>query len=170
MKRISRNEAKVITQKPFLSELFWKWKGHRMNLKNFISIVLGIRNCVLMSEFDFYRLCKAVREERKIKRIKKTKLQKFEYILKKAEILPVRLVPSDIITMNSRFELVHSKGKSMELCLVYPNDADKKTGRISVLSWLGMCLIGRKKGDKIRNCLYIDEVLYQPEARREFHR
>jgi regulator of nucleoside diphosphate kinase len=169
MKRISYRAVKAMTQKTFLSGLFWKWKRRRMNLKNFISVLLGKRSCVLMSEFDFYRLYKVIREERKMGRAKEAKLRKLKCVLKKTNILPVRLVPPDIITMNSRFKIVNNKGKMMELCLVYPKDADKKTGKISVLSWLGMCLIGRKKGDNIRNRFHVDEILYQPEAKNEFH-
>jgi len=82
---------------------------------------------------------------------------------------PIRLVPHDIITMNSRFVVLTKLGRKYELQLVYPDAADKCMGWISILSWLGICFIGKKKGDVIRNGLSIHEILYQPEAGNDFH-
>ncbi|BBE16496.1 regulator of nucleoside diphosphate kinase [Aquipluma nitroreducens] len=62
-------------------------------------------------------------------------------------------------------------GKTIELKLVYPHEANHEDGQISVLSSLGCALLGAKVGDSISyrtsegtQTVKIGKVLFQPEA------
>jgi regulator of nucleoside diphosphate kinase len=89
-----------------------------------------------------------------------------------ARIVPAAAMPSTIVTMNSRFSCVSADGGERELSLVYPWASSEAEGRISVLSPLGIELLGTTPGRQ----LWIDGSLwsvlcleYQPEAFKEFH-
>jgi len=139
------------------------------HIKSFLAQIFGDRKSFIISEYDYYRLLKVLRNEKKSGRVKQTRLAKFAKLLNRMDGWPIRLVPHDIITMNSRFVVLTKGGRKYNLQLVYPDVADKSMGWISILSWTGMCFIGKKKGDVIRNSLSIHEILYQPEARDDFH-
>ncbi len=68
--------------------------------------------------------------------------------INRAEILPDDEIPSEVIGINSFFiiEEMNSK-KKMELTLTLPDNSDLKQKKVSVLSPLGIALIGFKKGD-----------------------
>lgn len=122
-----------------------------------------------MSENDHLRLAKALAHQKKERRIKSALLAKFRFILKRADIHAFRQVPHDVITMNSEIDLLTRKGKIVNLKLVYPDEAVKAQGRVSIFSWIGMCLIGKKEGDRVRRNLYVHKIIYQPEANDDFH-
>ena len=97
--------------------------------------------------------------------------------LHRAVIVEPTAVPADVITMNSRARLRDlDDGEIMEYTLVFPNDADIETGRVSVLAPIGTALIGYRAGDIIEwpvpegvRRLMVEAVLYQPEASGDFH-
>jgi regulator of nucleoside diphosphate kinase len=60
--------------------------------------------------------------------------------------------------------------------LVYPQDADERAGKLSVLSDVGAAILGYRKGDAIdwvvedrTRHIRIDRLLYQPESAGDFH-
>jgi regulator of nucleoside diphosphate kinase len=93
--------------------------------------------------------------------------------LDRAIVLPQRMVPPEIVTMNSRvlFEIVGMAGLR-ELVLVYPEEADAFSRHISVLTPVGTALLGLAAGECIDwplvdgrpRTLRVDALLYQPEA------
>jgi regulator of nucleoside diphosphate kinase len=69
--------------------------------------------------------------------------------LARAEIVSSRDVPPDVITMNSRAELLDMRtGERMEFTLVYPAQADIDEGKISVLAPLGAAMLGYRVGNE----------------------
>ncbi len=103
-------------------------------------------------------------------------LHQHEYLvseLDRADVVDSRDVPPDVVTMNSRvvFEDVAS-GKTTEVTIVFPHDADVQLGKISVLAPVGTALLGLAKGDSIvwpfpdgkSRCLRVVAVTFQPEA------
>lgn len=78
--------------------------------------------------------------------------------------------------MNSELELMDlDSNRTMKFRLVYPEDADFRQGKLSVLSPLGSALIGYRKGDEIsfrvpagKKKVRIEEILFQPEASGEY--
>lgn len=87
---------------------------------------------------------------------------------------PVQVAPH-VVTMNSRLVLRLDDEKN-EVALVYPQDADERDRKLSVLSDVGAAILGYKEGDTVdwvvsdrARRIVIDKVIYQPEAAGDFH-
>lgn len=87
-------------------------------------------------------------------------------------------ISADVVTMNSRVRyLDEHTGREREVVLVYPREASFPAGRISILSPVGVALLGLSVGESIEwrmpdgasHRLRVLEVLYQPEAAGDFH-
>jgi regulator of nucleoside diphosphate kinase len=93
--------------------------------------------------------------------------------LNKAVVVDSRLVPPDVVTMNSRvlFEDV-STGERRAVTIVFPQQANAARGSISVLAPVGTALLGLAVGqsivwpfpDGVTHCLRVLRIIYQPEA------
>jgi regulator of nucleoside diphosphate kinase len=92
--------------------------------------------------------------------------------LQRAKIVAAREVTPDVITMHScvRVKDLHDD-ESMEITLVFPEEAEPDDGRISVVAPIGAAILGYKAGDTVQfrtpggtRRLHIEQVLYQPEA------
>ena len=92
--------------------------------------------------------------------------------LERAEIVAPDTVPPDVITMNSRAELLDlDTSERMEFTLVFPREADFEAGKISVLAPVGTGMLGRRVGDSFQRRapygmrrLKVRAVNFQPEA------
>jgi regulator of nucleoside diphosphate kinase len=98
-----------------------------------------------------------------------------EHEIERAIVVDPRQVTQDVVTMNSR-ALLEVNDEAMEIALVYPEDADERSGKLSVCSGIGTAILGYKEGDVFnwrmpnRTCrIRIGKVLYQPEAAGHFH-
>ena len=98
-----------------------------------------------------------------------------EHEIERAIVVDPRQVPRDVVTMNSR-ALLRLDDEALEVALVYPDDADEVSGRMSVGTGIGTAILGYREGDAFdwrladRTCrIRIDRVLYQPEAAGDFH-
>jgi regulator of nucleoside diphosphate kinase len=87
-------------------------------------------------------------------------------------------VPHDVVTMRSRLVLKDvESGARREVLLVYPEEERAHDGHVSVLSPLGVALLGLAEGSLVawtlpsgrRALLRVESVEYQPEAAEEFH-
>jgi len=92
--------------------------------------------------------------------------------LNRAEVVPSKNIPGDVITMNSRVRLRDlDSGEELIYTLVFPEKADPQQNKISILAPIGTALIGFRVGDMISwkvprgvRRLKVEKVLYQPEA------
>lgn len=91
-----------------------------------------------------------------------------------ADVVPSEAIPSDVITMNSRFTIKQEdSSESRELTLCFPKNADAKSGLISVLSPAGASFLGLNQGGKAywktpqgsEQSAIVTEVLFQPESK-----
>jgi regulator of nucleoside diphosphate kinase len=82
-----------------------------------------------------------------------------------------------IVTMNSRIQLkdVNSQ-RETEVTLVYPHEAEPRDRRVSVLSEIGIALLGRCERELVSwkvpvgiGLFEIVKVTYQPEAAGDYH-
>ncbi|MEC5319979.1 nucleoside diphosphate kinase regulator [Brenneria populi subsp. brevivirga] len=99
--------------------------------------------------------------------------------LDRAEILPPRAIPSDVVTMNSRvrFRDLNTNEEHVRT-LVYPAAAQDSHSQLSVMAPLGAALLGMHVGNAIawrlpngeETRIDVLELLYQPEAAGEYHR
>lgn len=89
-----------------------------------------------------------------------------------AEWLDSRLIPSDVVTMNSIVRLRDlESGEAVTRTLVFPYGSDPGRGRISVMTSFGISMLGRRVGDHVESAgagqakrFEIESVVYQPEA------
>lgn len=105
-----------------------------------------------------------------------TWLNKLQLFLEKAEMVPSEHIRPDCVTMNSRIELQDSaRLEKMIVTLVFPATALKEFGpgfeqfNVSILSPIGLSILGRRAGDSICGRINITKILYQPEAAGDFH-
>ena len=96
--------------------------------------------------------------------------------LEYSAILTPEEMPSDVVTMNSQLcinDLTH--GGSMTVTLVFPQEADYEQKKVSLLAPLGAALLGCHAEEEIcyeapggRKRIVITDILYQPEAAKEY--
>lgn len=98
-------------------------------------------------------------------------------LLSATEVVPSRAILSDVVTMNSQVEMVdvHTL-RRQKLTICFPADAAPSAGFISVLSPVGLSLIGLKEGAVARWLTPSGEecsaqvacVAFQPEASGDY--
>lgn len=100
-----------------------------------------------------------------------------ESLLDLAELMRSREVPADIVTMHSRITVVDTQtGQHDQMTLCYPPEADPAKGLLSVLSPVGMGLIGLRLGATAHwktpggeeRSARVEEILFQPEASGQY--
>lgn len=70
--------------------------------------------------------------------------------LERARVLPDDQVPADVVTMNATVTCVDEvSGEQHQFILVFPQDADVATARVSVLAPVGSALLGLSVGQVI---------------------
>lgn len=97
--------------------------------------------------------------------------------LDRATVVPPKDIPPDVITMTSKVRIKDlDSGEESVYSLVFPENADIDTGRISILAPIGTALIGYRIGDTIEwkvpagtRRLKVEAILYQPEASGDYH-
>jgi regulator of nucleoside diphosphate kinase len=94
-------------------------------------------------------------------------------VLQQAEVLPPREMPADVVTVHSRLCLTAlDSGEQLTLTLCFPPDADPARGLVSVLSPVGMSVLGLRVGDVARwrlpggweGAARVEAIEFQPEA------
>jgi regulator of nucleoside diphosphate kinase len=91
--------------------------------------------------------------------------------LARARLVASQDIPSDVVTMNSRFRVRDlDSRKVFTFTLSWPDEADVGNGRINVLAPLGMALLGCRVGQKVEwtvpcgmRRFHVEAVLFQPE-------
>ncbi len=127
---------------------------------------------ICITENDHKKLIDAIREAKTGEYRNSIYIQQLEGELARAEIVPAKKIPMDVITMNSRVILTDlSEGETMDLTLVFPDDERKGVGFVSVLAPIGTAMIGYRVGDVFdwdtpdgKTSLRVEKILYQPEA------
>lgn len=93
--------------------------------------------------------------------------------LARAQVVPQKEIPKDVVTMNSKIKFIDVKTKKeSEITLVYPKDADVTKGQVSILAPVGIALIGLRLGQTIdwpmpngqSRHLKVTDIVYQPES------
>ena len=104
-------------------------------------------------------------------------LDRLEEELDRAQVVRQQDIPADVITMRSTVR-VKDLNTSEEIIyrLVFPTEANYDDGKISVLAPIGTAMLGYRRGDVIEwqvpsgvRRLSVEEVLYQPESKGEYH-
>lgn len=96
--------------------------------------------------------------------------------LQRASIVPPERIPPYVVTMNTQVRLIDTDtGKGRSYTLVFPSDADLEHGKLSILSELGVAILGYSVGDTIEwefpeglKRVRIDMIGFQPEATKQY--
>lgn len=127
-----------------------------------------------ITEFDFIRLRKLLAGDSPSGSPSDADLERLQQLLESAETVPPEKVPADVVTMNSQVRLKDEVANTeMTLSLVFPADALRDTDfdkmNISVLTPIGLSILGRRIGDTVEGRIRVHDVLYQPEAAGDYH-
>jgi regulator of nucleoside diphosphate kinase len=126
---------------------------------------------IIINAADHEELCLATAAMHKLTERGRGELSALQAELDRAEIVARENTPPDVITMNSRAELLDlDSSERMELTVVFPRDANIDDGKISVLAPLGTAMLGQRVGDEFewpvpygRRRLKVLAILFQPE-------
>jgi len=98
-------------------------------------------------------------------------------VLDDARVVPSQKVASDVVTMYSQVLLhVVDDGIKRKLTLCYPEEAEPQFGFVSVLSPIGLSLLGEQVGSTVRwespdgsvRMAEVEAILFQPEASGDY--
>ncbi|MGH2272565.1 GreA/GreB family elongation factor [Anaerohalosphaeraceae bacterium U12dextr] len=129
-----------------------------------------VREYRMLSESDYFRLQAIL--SKGLKELGTTEARharRIRQLLKHGFLFACKRIPYSVVTMNSQVQLRSLRGTRFVVTLVYPQDADRKQRKISVLSPLGMSLLGRAVGQSLSRNLVIEKMIYQPEIAGDFH-
>ena len=127
---------------------------------------------LLIIQKDAERLRLLIRDRTSCDESEQSYLKQFAEELLRARIIDPKKMPPDVVTMNSLVKLRDMD--SREFCLyriVYPGGRESGNERVSVMTPIGMALLGCRVGDVVAlpvsggmRRLQIEKVLYQPES------
>jgi regulator of nucleoside diphosphate kinase len=128
---------------------------------------------VWLTDHDLNRLRHLIADLTRQTRGMQAGVETLEELLDLGRVVPPQDIPRNVVTMNSKivFEELQTREKRT-VTVVYPEDADPIAGKISVLSPVGIALLGLAEGAETELPLPhgrsarigIREVSYQPEA------
>ncbi|MBU7006998.1 nucleoside diphosphate kinase regulator [Phosphitispora fastidiosa] len=127
---------------------------------------------IFITEVDKNRLQKLIDEVKEFTPGNKGYLENLERELSRALVVDSKMVPPDVITMNSKVVLKDlESGEEMTYTLVYPADAELLENKVSVMAPIGTAILGYSVGNVIEwevpggmVQLRVERILYQPEA------
>jgi regulator of nucleoside diphosphate kinase len=128
-------------------------------------------DAICLTELDLVRLSRVAQELRS-RQLQAPAANLIE-MLAVARVVRAEEIPPHVVTMNSHVVIEEVKtGELRDFTLVYPVDADPARRKLSVLSPVGIAVLGLAAGDetnlstpygeKLR--IRVARILYQPEA------
>jgi len=131
------------------------------------------RGTTQVTEFDSTRLRAVLEGARATGSARDSYLHRLQRLLDTADTVPPREVPGNVVTMNSKVRLRDKHDAEMTVSLVFPEDAardgDPETRKVSVLTPMGLAILGRRVGHLIAHRIRIDGLVYQPEGAGDFN-
>ena len=138
----------------------------------------AIRNPIYVTSQDKQRLEDLLREIEASDPRKHGDLKALTEELHRAVVVESKDVPGDVITMNSRADILDlENGETVTFTLVFPSEANIEEGKISVLAPIGAGMLGYRVNDEFEwkvpagvRRMKVARIHYQPEAAGEFDR
>jgi regulator of nucleoside diphosphate kinase len=129
-------------------------------------------NDIIVTARDHAELNSVIAVTGKVSQRVKWELRLLENELRRARIVAPEELPPDVITINSRAELLDLEtGERMEFTLVLPANENVNDGKISVLAPLGTAMLGYSVGDEFvwhvphgLRRLKVIKLHFQPQA------
>ncbi len=132
---------------------------------------------IILSKVDHLRIQKCIKDAMSSGSISGNEAERLTKELEIAKVVEPQEIPPDVVTMHSvvKVSFLNTK-KQVQFQLVYPREADMKSGKISILSPVATALIGYRKNDELEwivpagvTKIRIDEIVYQPEAAGDYN-
>ncbi|MDD5457834.1 MAG: GreA/GreB family elongation factor [Phycisphaerae bacterium] len=131
---------------------------------------------IKVTEFDAERLEILIITANDSKSNIKIWIEKLQSLLQTAVVVPSEIIEPDRVTMNSKIKLQDVKSlEEMIFTIVFPMTAlttfkqSSEEFNISVLTPMGLLVLGRSAGDNLGGRVKIAEILYQPEAQGDYN-
>lgn len=126
----------------------------------------------MISALDKARLLESIDRERDSWTSYAPYLDFFRAEIRRTPAVEPAEVPGDAITMNSRFALLDPRTEErVSYTLTYPEEEERRAGRISVASQMGTALLGARVGDEVfwltsdgLVSARVTKIHHQPEA------
>lgn len=125
----------------------------------------------IFSRFDCERIEQTFAQYSNTTEYEKKLIELLKNQLHRCKKVPPQKIKSNVVTMNSKFVLKNlGNGKKEEYHLVFPDEADSKKRKISVLSVIGSQVLGSTTGTVVKEnsgseqYFIIESIVYQPEA------
>ena len=137
-----------------------------------------MKNSIYITSQDKQRLEELLAEVSVFDPRQRGDLKLLEEELRRAVIVEPKEIPGDVITMNSRADLIDlDTRETVTFTLVFPRDANVEEEKISVLAPIGAGMLGYRIGDEFEwrvpdgvRHMKVTNVHYQPEAAGDFDR
>jgi regulator of nucleoside diphosphate kinase len=139
---------------------------------------MGKRTSIYITEPDYERLTKLIENAREREGdANRRYIDSLEEELERAEVVQQKKIAPDVITMRSTVRLKDmDSSEEMTYQLTFPTEANYDEGKISVLAPIGTAMLGYRRGAVIEwevpsgvRRLRVEEILYQPESKGEYH-
>ncbi len=131
----------------------------------------------MITKYDYDRLSELLSVANEFSYRDRSDLKQLGNELQRATIVESQNIPADVVTMNSKLRLRDmARNAEMVITLVFPKSANIDKGMISIISPVGVAILGYSVGDLIewevpagKRIFKIEEILYQPEAVGDYH-
>jgi regulator of nucleoside diphosphate kinase len=132
---------------------------------------------IYITDFDMKRFKWLSNNAHKFDEMYKKHIYDLEKELKNAIVVEPKDIPSDVVTMNSKFKIKDlATNEETVYTLVFPFDADLTQNKLSILAPIGVAVIGYKSGETIewdvpsgKRRIRIEEIIYQPEREGNYY-
>jgi regulator of nucleoside diphosphate kinase len=103
-------------------------------------------------------------------------IDRLESRLDSAKVISQKGAPTYLVTMNCHVRVTDlNENKDMDFWLVYPDEVSFSNDKISVISNIGIAVLGSKVGDTVecvdnnkKKLLRIARIYYQPEENKHY--
>lgn len=131
---------------------------------------------IILSALDCARLRDLLATARQFSSAPSNILDTLEREMARAKVVPPDEIPRYVVTMNTCVSVIDTATNvEMRYTLVYPSAADPLQGKLSILSEMGVAIIGFSAGDTIEwefpdgiRRLRIGTISFQPEATKQY--
>lgn len=131
---------------------------------------------ITISEFDYHRLRELLLVAKQFASPQPAFIRDLADELQRASIVPKDQIPRHVVTMNSQVTLIDADtGKESSYTLVFPTKAGSEDGKLSILSDLGVAILGNSVGDTVEwefpegvKRIRINMICFQPEATKQY--
>jgi len=103
-------------------------------------------------------------------------LESLKQLILKSKPVDAKKIKENIVTINSKIVLRNiGNGLREEFHLVFPDDTDVRSKKLSVFSGIGSQILGNKIGAVIKEnsssekYYMIEDIIYQPQLKSELH-